>query len=44
VFLFVDMTERRRLERAAEHNSRLAQIGELTAGVVHEMRNPLTVT
>jgi len=43
VFLFVDMTERRRLERAAEHNSRLAQIGELTAGVVHEMRNPLTV-
>jgi len=43
VFLFVDMTERRTLERAAEHNSRLAQIGELTAGVVHEMRNPLTV-
>ena len=43
VFLFVDMTERRNLERAAELNRQLAQIGELTAGVVHELRNPLQV-
>lgn len=43
VFLFVDMTERRTLERAAELNRQLAQIGELTAGVVHELRNPLSV-
>jgi PAS domain S-box-containing protein len=43
VFLFVDMTERRNLERAAELNRQLAQIGELTAGVVHELRNPLSV-
>lgn len=43
VFLFVDMTERRALERAAESNRQLAQIGELTAGVVHELRNPLAV-
>ncbi len=43
VFLFVDMTERRALERAAELNRQLAQIGELTAGVVHELRNPLAV-
>jgi two-component system nitrogen regulation sensor histidine kinase GlnL len=43
VFLFVDMTERRLLERAAELNRQLAQIGELTAGVVHELRNPLQV-
>lgn len=43
VFLFVDMTERRTLERAAELNRQLAQIGELTTGVVHELRNPLQV-
>lgn len=43
VFLFVDMTELRRLERAAELNRQLAQIGALTAGVVHELRNPLSV-
>ncbi|NIA15550.1 MAG: PAS domain-containing protein [Nitrospiraceae bacterium] len=43
VFLFVDMTERRALERAAELNQQLAQIGQLTAGVVHELRSPLSV-
>lgn len=43
IFLFVDMTERRRLERAAEVNQQLATIGELTAGVVHELRNPVSV-
>jgi len=42
-FLFTDLTRVRELERAAEINRQLAQIGELTAGVVHELRNPLSV-
>lgn len=43
IFLFTDMTERRQLERAAHLNRQLADLGELTAGVVHELRTPVMV-
>jgi two-component system NtrC family sensor kinase len=37
-----DLTELRRLQRQMIHTEKLATIGQLAAGVVHEINNPLT--
>jgi two-component system sensor histidine kinase PilS (NtrC family) len=38
---FRDVTEVRRLERGARMQQRLAAVGEMAAGIAHEIRNPL---
>jgi two-component system sensor histidine kinase PilS (NtrC family) len=38
---FQDVTEIRRLERDARKRQRLAAVGEMAAGIAHEIRNPL---
>lgn len=42
VVLFRDMTEVRRLEEEIARSRRLASLGNLAAGVAHEIRNPLS--
>lgn len=42
VGIFKDLTERKQLEEQVNRSSRLATLGELMAGVAHEIRNPLT--
>ncbi|MEW6487736.1 MAG: ATP-binding protein [Thermodesulfobacteriota bacterium] len=37
-----DLTDRRRLNERVQRMSRLASIGQLAAGIAHEIRNPLT--
>jgi two-component system sensor histidine kinase PilS (NtrC family) len=41
LFNFQDVTEVRKLERDARMQSRLAAVGEMAAGIAHEIRNPL---
>ncbi len=38
---FQDVTQVRRLERQARMQQRLAAVGEMAAGIAHEIRNPL---
>jgi signal transduction histidine kinase len=42
VAIFEDLTEQRRLETEVRRNDRLRVLGQLSAGVAHEIRNPLT--
>jgi two-component system, NtrC family, sensor histidine kinase PilS len=41
LFTFQDVTDVKRLERDARLQQRLAAIGEMAAGIAHEIRNPL---
>jgi len=42
IAIFSDLTEAKQLEAKARVNDRLAAIGELSASIAHEIRNPLT--
>lgn len=41
LYTFQDVTDVRRLERDAQMQKRLADVGEMAAGIAHEIRNPL---
>ena len=41
LFTFQDVTDVRRLDRGARMQQRLAAVGEMAAGIAHEIRNPL---
>lgn len=42
VGIFEDLTDQRRMEAEIRKNDRLRALGQLSAGVAHEIRNPLT--
>lgn len=42
VIIFKDLSEQREMQRVIQQTERLVAIGELMAGVAHEIRNPLT--
>ncbi len=43
ILVFTDLTGLKRLERQAELRKRLSSLGELSAGMAHELRNPMGV-
>ncbi len=42
IFVFRDITEKKMLDEHLKRVDRLASMGRLTAGIAHEIRNPLT--
>jgi len=42
IILMHDVTQTRRMQREAERNSRLAAMGEMVAGLAHQLRTPLS--
>lgn len=42
LIMFSDVTDARQLEREARRRQGLAAVGEMAAGIAHEIRNPLT--
>lgn len=43
ILVFTDLTELKTLEAQAELRKRLSSLGEMSAGIAHELRNPLGV-
>ncbi len=43
ILVFTDLTELKALESQAELRRRLSSLGEISAGIAHELRNPLGV-
>lgn len=41
VFIITDLTEKREIEKRLKQKERFALIGEMSAGIAHEIRNPL---
>jgi PAS domain S-box-containing protein len=42
-FICIDMSEQRRLEAQLVQSEKMAAIGQLAAGIAHELRNPLAI-
>jgi len=42
VFIITDLTEKKKIEMALHRKQHMALIGEMAAGIAHEIRNPLT--
>jgi len=43
ILIFTDLTQLKALEAQMELRSRLSSLGEISAGIAHEMRNPMAV-